>query len=181
MKSKNKIFKIISNIGKVFFSVFVVMIVGIIFVQRVSNNKVTLFGYSIFTVVSESMVPKYEIGDMIIVKKVAEDDIEVNDDVVYLGEKGIFADKIVTHRVIRIDESDEKVFHTKGIANTGEDPSIVYDQIFGVVIRKSFILSLLSHLVNNQFFFFFVIFIPFSIMVFFEILEAVKEKKNLEG
>jgi signal peptidase len=180
MLKKNKAFKVVTTIGKVFLTIFVVIIVGIIFVQRFSNNKVTLLGYSIFTVVSESMAPEYNIGDMIIAKKVNEDSIMVNDDVVYLGEKGSFADKIVTHRVIKIDDSAEKVFHTKGIANNEEDPSIGYDQILGVVICKSVILSFLSHVVNNQFFFYFAVFVPFCIMIFLEIIEVAKEKKSLE-
>ena len=181
MFKNNKVFNIIFKIGKGIFTFFVLAIVGIIFIQKVSDNKVTLFGFSIFTVVSESMAPEYSIGDMIVARKVDEDAIKVNDDVVYLGKVGTFTDKIVTHRVIEIEEGAEKKFHTKGIANNTEDPAISYDQIFGVVIRKSWLLSAVSGIANNSVLFFFILFIPFGIMVFFEILDAFKEKEKLEN
>ena len=182
MLKKNKLFKTIFKTIKGIVSVFVLAIVGVIFVQRITNNEVALFGYSIFTVVSESMVPEYNVGDMIVAKRVGEDSIEIDDDVVYLGEKGILADKIVTHRVVKIEEEDdEKIFHTKGIANSAIDPAIDYDQIYGVVLRRSVILSFLSHLINNKVIFFFLLFIPFCLVVFFEILSIIKEKNELEN
>lgn len=181
MFKKNKLLKSIMKIIKGIVTVFILMVVGIIFVQRISNNEVTLFGYSIFTVVSESMVPEYNVGDMIVARRVDEESIEVDDDVVYLGEKGILTDKIVTHRVVKIEEeNNEKIFHTKGIANATKDPAIDYDQIYGVVLCKSVLLSTLSHMINNKVIFFFLLFIPFVIMVFFEILSIVKEKEELE-
>ena len=64
----NKGFKIIWNTIKGICIVLIVLIVGVIVVQRVSNNKFTLGGYSIFTVVTESMLPEYKVGDMLLAK-----------------------------------------------------------------------------------------------------------------
>ncbi len=174
----NKFIKTSFMLIKIITTLFVILVVSVIFVQRISNNKAKLGGYSIFTVVSESMSPVYEIGDMIIAKTVKEDEIKVHDDIVYHGERGTFKDRVVTHRVIQIETKDGVIFHTRGIANSENDPSIKYNQIYGKVLFKSKILSFLSKLMNNAYGFYFVIFIPFTIMVFLEILDFVKERKE---
>ncbi len=175
----NKIFKIISMTIKAILSLFIVLIVSIIFIQRISNNKVTLGGYSIFTIISESMLPKYEIGDMVFAKKVDPREIKVGDDVVYLGEKGSFKDKIVTHQVVKKQKiNGQYLFETKGLANPTSDPQINETQLLGVVIFKGNILSFLSRIVNNTYGFYFVIFIPLAILFCFEIIDIIAERKE---
>lgn len=177
---ENKGLNIIFKIFKAILTLVIVLIVSIIFVQRVSNNKVTLGGYSIFTIITESMVPKYQVGDMLLAKDISTDDIKVGDDLVYIGKSGTFEGKIVTHQVVSIEkENGKKIFHTKGIANTIEDPEVSEEQIYGVVSCKLVILSLLSKVVNNIYGFYFIVFIPFAVMIFLEIIDIIhsKEKK----
>ena len=140
------------------------------------------YAWFIYTIVSESMLPKYEIGDMIISKKTSLDNIKLYDDVVYMGLKGDFQDKIVTHQVIDIKNNGGKyIFTTKGLANPTSDPEVSGDQIYGVVVYKTVILSFLSKIVNNTYGFYFIIFVPFAIMVFLEILEVMREKEALKN
>ena len=175
----NKVYKISSTIIKALFSFVIILIVLVIFIQRVSNNKVTLGGYSIFTIISSSMTPEYNIGDMVIAKEKKAEEISIGDDVVYLGNKGDFVDKIVTHRVISKMNVDGKyVFETKGIANELSDPQIDEEQIKGVVIFKGVIISAISKLVNNMYGFYFLLFIPLSILIFFEVLDISEERKR---
>ena len=175
----NKIFKIVSSAIKVVVSFIIIVIISIIFIQRISNNQVTLFGYSMFTIISESMIPKYEIGDMVIAKKTDVELINIGDDVVYLGDESNLKDKIITHQVIsKRKEKNEYIFKTKGIANPVEDPEISGNQIYGVVIYKSKILSFLSKLVNNIYGFYFIIFVPFAVLIFFELFDTINDKKN---
>ena len=177
----NKVFRGIALGLKAITSILIIIVISIIFIQRVSDNRVTLFGYSMFTIVSESMVPKYEIRDMVIAKKVVAEDIKIGDDVVYLGEESNLNGKIVTHQVIKKEYKNGKyIFQTKGLANEVEDPEIEYDQILGKVLKKSNLLSLLSHVVNNVYGFYFIIFVPFAILLFFEINDIMKEKKLIK-
>ncbi len=175
----NKALRILYMTFKAITTLIIVLVITIIFIQRVSNNKLNLFGFSMYTIITESMVPKYEVYDMIIAKEVDSSSIEVGDDVVYLGEKDDFKDKIVTHQVIKIDKSTGK-FHTKGLANDTEDPLISGEQIMGKVIYKSKILSLISRVVNNPYGFYFVIFVPFSILVVMEVIDIVNERRELK-
>lgn len=176
----NKALKIITGLIKAIVSIIIILIVAVIIVQRVTNNKLNLAGYGLYTVVTPSMVPKYNIGDMIIAKQKDPDTIKVGDDVVYQGEVDSYKDKIVTHQVIEIEQTNEgKIFHTKGIANPLEDPTIKSNQIYGVVLTKSVILSFLSKIINSTYGFYFLIFVPIVIIVFLEVIDAIggKDKK----
>lgn len=175
----NKFLLILTMIIKAIISFFIVIVISIIFIQRISNNKLTLGGYSIYTIITESMVPKYKVHDMVISKKVNPSKLKIGDDVVYQGEKEDFKNKIITHRIVDKEIKDGKIlFHTKGIANDIEDPIIDQDQIVGKVIYKSYILSFISKIVNNPYGFYFVVFVPFTVLLTLEVLDTIKDKKN---
>ena len=179
---ENKGLKICFMVLKAITTLLIILIVSIIFVQRISNNKVTVGGFSMFTVITESMVPKYEVGDMLLAKKVPLQNIKVGDDLVYLGKEGSFNGKIVTHQVIKIEKNgDNYQYHTKGIANAIEDPVVDGSQIYGVVVTKSNILSFLSKIVNNIYGFYFIVFIPFAVMIFLEVIDIIHDKEKNKG
>lgn len=180
MKNKN-IIKIILGIIKSIATFFIVCVFSIIFLQRVSNNSINLAGFSIYTVVTESMYPKYKVYDMILVKSVDTKSIKVHDDVVYKGEKADFQGKIVTHRVEDITEDNGVLtFTTKGINNDIEDPLVNENQIMGKVVHKLLLLSLISKVINNTYGFYFLIFVPLVIVIFLEVMESIEEKKELK-
>lgn len=173
----NRFANVLLMLGKIVSTFLIVLVVCVVFVQRLSNNKITLGGYSIFTVVSESMEPEYKVWDMIVAKKADPESISVGDDVVYLGDEGDFAGRIVTHRVIKIDRNNGNLeFTTQGISNDLSDPVIDEGQIYGKVLFKSSILSFLSRIMNNLYGFYFLVFIPFVIILFFEIVDILNDK-----
>lgn len=175
----NKFINIFVKIIKAIVTLFIVFVVSIIFIQRISDNKITLGGIGIYTIITQSMVPKYNVGDMVITKSVDPSTLKVEDDAIYMGEKGDFNGKIVTHQIIDIETEDGKLyFHTKGINNDVEDPLVSEDQIMGKVIYKSVILSFISKIVNNAYGFYFVIFIPFGILVAMEIIDMIEDRKD---
>lgn len=176
---ENKLLKFLIKVVRIIVAIFIVLVVALILIQRVFNNKISLGGYRIFTIITESMVPEYKVNDVIISKEIDASKINVGDDVVYLGKEDTFKDKIITHRVIEIDDSENiRKFTTQGIANTGVDPEIDETQIYGVVIKKSVILSIISKLVNNSIGFYFFILVPTVFLIFLEIIDFTKEKKE---
>ena len=132
------ILKFIISLIKTVLWVAIIVLLAIILVQRISNNKKSIAGIRIFTVISPSMVPKYNLGDSILVKYVAPEELKVGDDITYLGEKESFKDKIVTHRIISIekDENGKYSIQTKGIANEKADPLIDESQVYGKLYIK---------------------------------------------
>lgn len=169
----NKILKIIGNIIYTIIFIIVLFILIIAILQRTTNNEITLFGYRIFVVATGSMVPEYEIGDVLVSKEVDPSTIQVGDDIVYEGKEGSFKDKIVTHQVIMIEKENENYrIQTKGIANTKADPEITQNEVIGKVIYKMGVLSLLQRAMSNNYVFYFVVFVPIVLLTFRQILKS---------
>ena len=110
---ENKILGIILKVIKVCFAIMMVTFILMVLLQRVSDNRVSLFNLRIFTVVSGSMEPKYKIGDVLISMETKPEDIKVGDTISYIGERGTVAGKIITHQVESIDKdlNNKYVFH----------------------------------------------------------------------
>lgn len=160
--------------------IFIVLLLYVVFtiIQRVSGNQ-SIFGYRLFAVATGSMVPDYNINDVLAIKEVNHNEIKVGDDITYLGKKQDVRGKIVTHRIIDIEEKNgKKTYLTKGINNDVEDPTIGDNQIYGKVVGKVPVVTQINHIVKNQYGFFFLIFLPLVIVIFLEIADTVTEMKQ---
>ena len=147
MKNKRRLYGIVKGI----FTTFLVIVLAVVLVQKLSNNNLTIGGVRMFTIVSDSMKPTYKIGDIIFDKEVVAKDIKVGDHVTYLGTAGNFAGLVVTHEVMSIrEENNTYYFITKGSANDIADPEITGADIYGKVIYKPFFLSFISGLMTNS-------------------------------
>ena len=189
--TENPVLKLINNIVYLILFLIVASVLFVVILQRASNNAIALGGVRVFNIISESMIPKYNIGDVLVVKSIEPQNIKVGDDIAYIGQESTFNQKIVTHQVIKIDyENGEYIFHTKGIANILEDPLVHQNQVFGKVVYKIWILSLISKILSNVYVVFFGIFVPIVILIFWTILklkglveveeyeEEIEPKKN---
>ena len=176
---ENIALKIIGKILYILLFIFVILMLIIVILQRATDNSVSLGGYRIFTVATGSMIPVYEVGDILIAKEIKPEEIKVDDDLVYKGKEGTFKDKVVTHRVISINEENEtyKII-TKGVANTEQDPEITQDQVFGKVIYQVKSLSFISKMISNIYVFYFLIFIPIAFIIFKQIKNIVESYKE---
>lgn len=175
----NKFIKFLIKFIKVVVWIFVLLVIFVILVQRIFNNQVSIGSYRMFTVVTGSMEPVYNVGDVVISKEVDPSTIKKGDDVVYLGEKDDFKDKIVTHRVIKIEKKEgDYYFTTKGVANEYSDPVISSDQIYGKVVYRPVVLSFLSGVLNTRLGFYLLIFVPVAFLIFLEILDYIKRKEG---
>ena len=173
----SKYFQIPYKIVKTLIIIVMVTYVAFVVVQRVSGNK-SIFGYRIFTVATGSMIPHYNINDVLAVKEVNTDELQKGDDITYLGKKLDVNGKIVTHRIIDIKiEDGKKEFITKGVNSSAEDPAITDDQIYGKVIGKIPVVTEINHIIKNQYGFFFLIFLPLVTVIFLEIADTVTEIK----
>lgn len=167
---ENKALKIIGNILYILLFIVVILMLIVVILQRASSNTISLGGYRIFTVATGSMVPKYEVSDVLVSKEIDPSEIKVGDDIVYLGKEGSFKDKVVTHQVISIEEENGNYkIITKGIANIEQDPEITQDQVFGKIVYKVKTLSFIGKMISNIYIFYFVIFIPIALIIFKQI------------
>ena len=148
-----KIIRTIWGIIRTLLTIVIVALIAVIVTQRVSDNKKAVAGFRIFTVITESMVPEYVVGDAIFTKTIDPAEIQVGDDITYLGTAESFKDKIVTHRVINKEKGEDGlyIFETKGIANPEPDPKINETQIYGKVIYKIKSISYINSVIGNLF------------------------------
>ena len=68
-KNKAPVFRTILSVFGTIVTVIVAIISIIILTQKVTNNKASFFGYRIFRVQTGSMIPKYNVGDVILVNQ----------------------------------------------------------------------------------------------------------------
>ncbi len=175
-----KILKFLYTIIKFIIWILVIALLAIILTQRISNNTKAVAGFRIFTVVTESMKPVYNVGDAILVKQIDIENLHVGDDITYIGTVDSFKDRIVTHRIISIEKSEnpEKgkyVIQTQGIANDKPDPKINETQIYGKVQYKIKIISKLNGIIGNLYSMYFVIIVPMALMIFFDFIIQRKD------
>lgn len=179
----NKIFKFTFGLLRFIVYGFLIIYVAFILFQRVTNNS-SFMGYRFFNVATGSMIPVYDIHDVIIVKEVDASTLKVGDDVAYKGTRGGLEGKIITHRIIKIEEKNngDLVFFTKGVNSSAEDPSIVANQILGKVEGKLFFINQINHIVKSNAGFFFLVFCPLVLVICLEIAQSfieVQLEKNL--
>ena len=103
----------------VFFLIFNVSLIITSYIKP--GETPNFFGIKSFTIVSESMEPKINKQDVIFIKEVDKDELEVGDIISFkTGEI------INTHRIVKIEEQNgEEVYITKGDNNKKEDRGYV--------------------------------------------------------
>lgn len=172
-----KIIKIVCQIIEKIIIAIIIFLSLVIIVQRVSDNDNAFLGFRLFRVQTGSMVPKYNVGDVILVKSKNIDKIKIGDDVTYIGTTGTMAGKVVTHQVVDIETIDgQKAFHTKGIANNTEDPIVYAEQINGVVQGKLYSLTLITSGLTNHYILYFCGIVPLTIFIFFSFVRGTNRK-----
>ncbi len=176
--AENKLLNAIINIVEGIIIFILVVLIGLTLIQRFSNSG-SFFGYRIYTVASDSMLPLYGTGDTLLVKRVDVKEIKQGDAISYLGEADINKNMIITHRVENIEATEDGLkFHTKGIANHIEDPIVDADQILGKVIYRFKILSVFGKITTNMTTLLIFLIVPISILVAIEVIRMIAEAKK---
>lgn len=128
------------------------------------------------------MEPEYAVGDILISHEKAPEEIEIGDNIVYLGKEGGYAGKIITHAVIGIgqNEKGDYLFHTKGRANTVEDPIVHEDQLYGTIVQNNIVLAWLCKILTNRYGLYFFAIVPIILWAFIGFVKAQSEKIEQE-
>ena len=168
---RQKIFRIISF-------PFVILIIALVlyagYMKYIKHEKdISVLGFRIYIVITGSMQPNYNIGDMIIVKETSKENIRVGDVINFIPENG---KDTITHRIIEITEKDgETLYRTKGDNNSGEDGLINYNQVQGVLVFKiSKLGTIITNILTGT-----GIAIIFILVIFSYLRESKKEEKRI--
>ena len=91
---------------------------------------VRLLGYTPYAVLSPSMTPNYQVGDLVYVDKTEPDQIGDGDVITFVANEDLL---VVTHRVVEADR-ENRWFVTKGDANDTQDSApVLYENVLGSV------------------------------------------------
>ena len=141
--------EIITKIGYILLRIFVYLLIFILLILIFINEKNSLkaFDYTAVVIVSESMEPEINVGDVIIIKNGLQNDIKENDIITFEKDN-----EYITHRVVEIDEqNNEKLYITKGDNNKVNDvEKIHFSEIRGVKIAQIPYIGLLILKVSKQ-------------------------------
>lgn len=165
--------------------ILILIIFCIVITQKISNNNKSVLGFRIFRVATGSMYPEYNVNDVLLVKETKISEIKVGDNIAYRGIVNEEPNSVITHKVIDIETNNEREvnIHTKGIANEIEDPIVKEEQVYGVVIKKIYTLSIINKIITSIYGFLLLIVIPLLIKIYEtikQITKITKEKKNEE-
>lgn len=137
-KTTKLILKTISTLIVIVVVAFAFLLVGI-----------KIFGVEIYSVLSGSMKPTYQVGSVIYVLEVETDELKTGDVITFQ----LTGETIATHRIVEIKEEDnQKLFYTQGDANKTRDESPVREnEIIGKPIFTIPLLGYIAHFMQTTY------------------------------
>lgn len=161
----------------ILFTVFIYLLSAAILVGAVlfsfsTTPDKSLFGYRYYTVLTPSMSPTYNVGDMIFVQVGNIDDIQVGDVITFNPSQD--SDAFLTHRVFEkitdYQGTGVTCFRTKGDANNAEDSFLIDEE--RVIGKVTFGIPVLGYVVRFvQLRWYFILPIVIMIAVFLYLLK----------
>jgi len=160
-KKTTAIFTFVSN--AIFYLAVVLILLTVLTTGADAGVPKTIFGYSYYTVLSQSMQDEIPKGSFILVKSVNPQVIKAGDTITYMRDRNTS----VTHKVVDIYEnynnSGSRGFQTMGVNNSAPDADIVRET--SVVGKVVFVLpavgAIMSSLAANVY----LVFIIFGLCV----------------
>lgn len=120
-----KVYSIIRSI--IVYAIAIGMIGAALLFAADRSPQKSLFGFRYYTILTPSMAPTYQVGDMVFVKLMNGDKIDVGDVITFNPSSE--SDAYLTHRVAEKIENYEGTgvtcFRTKGDANNSEDSFLI--------------------------------------------------------
>lgn len=130
------------NISKIITAIVICIfvIISINFLTAKSETIFKLVGYRSYTVLSGSMKPEFNPGDIVIVKHKNKSDIQVNDIATFKDNEG----NIITHRIV--EQLDGDGYITKGDNNNVRDAEVVKEE--NIIGKVKFIIPKVGYIFN---------------------------------
>ena len=188
VRKKDPLFKVI--LGVISYAIFIwLLLVGIVLLIyvldikiRASKGDYSAPTYNAYVVLTGSMLPKIQIYDVVVTKKVDASSLEVGDVITFASADSRFLNTIITHRIIKKSydkESKTYSFQTKGDNNNVADNALVpQNNIYGKVILKIPKLGYLQEFLATDGGWIIVILIPCLVVISYDTVKIVKGLKK---
>ncbi len=99
----------------------IITIFGIIQSKKNSETAPSIMGYKLMWVLTGSMRPSIEPGDLVIVKDIKPEEVQVGQVITFKRDNST----LITHRVVDVIDEETIMFKTKGDANNVADSNLV--------------------------------------------------------
>ncbi|MBR3324690.1 MAG: signal peptidase I [Clostridia bacterium] len=145
--NSNKIRSVLKIIFFPFTAAILLLILYAGYMKFVKHEEnINILGYRAYMVMTGSMEPNYNIGDLIIIRETSIQDLKVGDVINYVLDN---KKDTVTHRISDIIvENGETLYQTKGDNNNSVDNELVHpNQIQGTLVFK---ISKLGSVLTNM-------------------------------
>ena len=133
------------NVLKKVWNVFTTVAVVLMVLCAVFLMGSRLLGFRVFNVISSSMTPVYNVGDLIYVQKVDPKDVKVGDDITFVLNEEL---AVATHRVVEVN-TEKGYFVTKGLTNDTKDEPVLFENLIGKPRFKIAKLGYVSDFIQN--------------------------------
>lgn len=176
MQMFKKIVNIVIDVLIVIMLIVSALVAGLALASR-ADGVPNLFGYAPLSVQTDSMVPTFESGDLII-SKVVEDVAELKEDDIITFTQNIAGEKSLnTHRIIEVQETGGFIFfETKGDNNPVQDEELVSEldvlAVYTGTTYKGW--GNFYDFITSQFGFFLVILLPLILFFLYEVFRVVR-------
>ena len=170
--------KLVSFFSAIVFIICLALLAVVIVTPKDANGTkvVNVAGYSVMSVLTGSMEPNYNIGDIVIVKKTNIDELENKDVITFYSKDPDMEGQIVTHRIVDItEENGHRLFETKGDNNKIADiEKIEEDDIIGKVEgRIPYVGKATTFMQTNRIAFFLIVILPMLVIMGMEIKDII--------
>ena len=141
----------------------------------------SIFGYSLFRVVTGSMEQQIPVDSLILVKREEASTLQVGDVISFYSRDPSLLGEVNTHRIVEIHENEGSLsFTTKGDANNIVDRYDTREEdLLGKVVFSSASIGKFVRLLSNPLVFFPFIILPLAILIIKNIIDSVKTAKAL--
>ncbi len=176
---KKIIFKAINIISVTVIICSVLILISVLLTK--SGKAPSIFGYSMFTVMTGSMEPTIPTNSLIVVKETDSSELAVGDVISFYSRDPSLSGSVNTHRIVGIEPDGEQyIFTTKGDANNSNDIYTTLDSdVIGEVVFNSYYLGVAIRLLSNPLIFIPLIVVPLALMIIINLYQTVSLAKKI--
>lgn len=177
--------KALTGVGAILCVILIpILVINITLIIKSYTNDVNdvpkIGGYAPLIVLTGSMEPEINSGDLIIVKQIEDKDVQVGDIIAFFDPDGN-GTSILTHRVIEVMEEDGILsFRTQGDANNAADRlAVPADQLVGTYRFKISGAGNIAMFMQTTTGFVICVFVPLIVLIAWDMIRRRQyEKKN---
>lgn len=185
VKKKENIFRYIVSVMSYAIFIFLMLLGGTLLLYiadikiRAMKGDYTAPVFNAYVVLSGSMLPSIQIKDIVVTKKVAEEELEIGDIITFISPDSRFGGISITHRIVDkyYDESTGSYsYRTRGDNNNVADSALVpNNNILGKVILKIPKLGYLQDILSSKGGLIIAVLIPCLVILSYDIMKLLKK------